>query len=287
MIIGAHVSAAGGIGNAVDRAVEIGAEGVQIFGSSTRSWRFKPLTDAQADGFKEKNAEAGLAPPFLHAIYLINLGNPNPENVEKSVTSLVQYMQLADQIGAGGVIFHPGSHGGAGYDGVFPQVVESINRVLDQTPEGPILCLENMAGMGQHIGAKFSELGDVLRAVDSERLGICLDTQHAFAAGYDLTNPEGVAGMIDEFDRDIGLDRLTAVHANDSKRPCGSGVDRHDNIGEGLIGEEGFTNIMSHPAFADVPFFLEVPGFGEDSRGPDKPNVDILKAIRERVGVAG
>ena len=136
MIIGAHVSAAGGIGNAVDRAVEIGAEAVQIFGSSTRSWRFKELSGDDAEAFRDKNAEAGLAPPFLHAIYLINLGNPKPENVEKSVTSLVQYMRLADQIGAGGVIFHPGSHGGAGYDGVFPQVVESINRVLGSDAGG-------------------------------------------------------------------------------------------------------------------------------------------------------
>jgi deoxyribonuclease-4 len=282
MIIGAHVSAAGGIGNAVDRAVDIGAEAVQIFGSSTRSWRFKALTDAQADAFREKNASAGLAPPFLHAIYLINLGNSNPENVDKSVTSLVQYMQLADQIGASGVIFHPGSHGGAGYDGVFQQVVDSIGRVLDQSPEGPLLCLENMAGMGQHIGAKFSELGNVMRAVDSPRLGICLDTQHAFAAGYDLTNPEGVTGMIDEFDRDIGLDRLSAVHANDSKRPCGSGVDRHDNIGDGFIGEDGFAVFMGHPAFRDVPFLLEVPGF--EGKGPDRENIDILKRIRQQVG---
>jgi deoxyribonuclease-4 len=284
MIIGAHVSAAGGISKAIERGAEIGAEAVQIFGSSTRSWRFKALTGAEAEDFRTKNADAGMSPPFLHAIYLINLGNANPDNVEKSVTSLVNYMHLADQIGAGGVIFHPGSHGGAGYDGVFQQVVDSIKLVLDQTPEGPLLCLENMAGMGQHIGAKFSELGEVLKAVDSPRLGICLDTQHAFAAGYDLTNPEGVAGMIEEFDRDIGLDRLAAVHANDSKRACGSGVDRHDNIGEGLIGEEGFTNIMSHPAFGEVPFFLEVPGFGEKRGGPDKPNVDILKAIRARVG---
>ena len=164
------------------------------------------------------------APPFLHAIYLINLGNPKPDNIEKSVTSLVNYMNLAEQIGAGGVIFHPGSHGGAGYDGIFQQVVDSITQVLEQTPEGPLLCLENMAGMGQHIGAKFSELGDLLRAVDSPRLGICLDTQHAFAAGYDLTNPEGVAGMIDEFDRDIGLDRLAAVHANDSSGPAAPGL---------------------------------------------------------------
>lgn len=284
MIIGAHTSAAGGIGKAVDRAVDIGAEAVQFFGSSTRSWRFKAVSEADAEGFRERNAAAGLAPPFLHAIYLVNLGNANPENVAKSVTSLVNYMGLAAQIGAGGVIFHPGSHGGAGYEGVFGQVVESINRVLEQSPEGPLLCLENMAGMGQHIGAKFGELGEVLRAVDSPRLGICLDTQHAFAAGYDLTNPEGVAGMIEEFDRDIGLRHLAAVHANDSKRACGSGVDRHDNIGEGLIGEEGFANIMSHPAFAELPFFLEVPGYDKANRGPDKANVDILKAIRQRVG---
>ena len=271
MIIGAHVSAAGGIGNAIDRAVEIGAEAVQIFGSSTRSWRFKALTDAEAEGFRAKSADAGMAPPFLHAIYLINLGNPKPDNIEKSVTSLVNYMNLAEQIGAGGVIFHPGSHGGAGYDGIFQQVVDSITQVLEQTPEGPLLCLENMAGMGQHIGAKFSELGDLLRAVDSPRLGICLDTQHAFAAGYDLTNPEGVAGMIDEFDRDIGLDRLAAVHANDSKRACGSGVDRHDNIGEGLIGEQGFENIMSHPAFADVPFFLKCRDSERSAGAPTNP----------------
>ena len=136
MIIGAHVSAAGGIGNAIDRAVEIGAEAVQIFGSSTRSWRFKALTDADAEGFRAKSAAAGLAPPFLHAIYLINLGNPKPDNIEKSVTSLVNYMNLAEQIGAGGVIFHPGSHGGAGYDGIFQQVVDSINRVLETDRRG-------------------------------------------------------------------------------------------------------------------------------------------------------
>ena len=287
MIIGAHISAAGGIGKTVDRAVDIGAEAAQFFGSSTRSWSFKAVSEADAAAFRERNAAAGLAPPFLHAIYLINLGNGNPEHLEKSITSLVNYMGLAAQIGAGGVIFHPGSHGGAGYDGVFGQVVDSVGRVLEQSPEGPLLCLENMAGMGQHIGAKFSELGDILRAVDSPRLGICLDTQHAFAAGYDLTSADGVAGMIDEFDRDIGLERLAAVHANDSKRPCGSGVDRHDNIGEGLIGEEGFASIMAHPAFAELPFFLEVPGYDAKNRGPDKPNVDILKAIRERVAAGG
>ena len=141
-----------------------------------------------------------------------------------------------------------------------------------------------MAGMGQHIGAKFEELGKILRAVDSPRLRICLDTQHSFAAGYDLTTADGVNTMMAEFEETIGVDKLAAVHANDSKQPCGSGVDRHDNIGEGLIGEAGFEAIMAHPAFRDVPFFLEVPGF--EGKGPDRRNIDLLKDIRQRVGLA-
>ena len=141
-----------------------------------------------------------------------------------------------------------------------------------------------MAGMGQHIGARFDELGGILKAVDSPRVGVCLDTQHSFAAGYDLTSKEGIDAMIAEFDETIGLDHLAAVHANDSKRPCGAGVDRHDNIGEGFIGEDGFAAIMGNPAFKDVPFFLEVPGFA--GNGPDEKNVQILKDIRQRLGIS-
>jgi len=284
MKIGAHVSSAGGISKAVDRGAEIGCETIQIFGSSPQSWAFKPVPEAEIDAFREKTAETGIGPAFLHAIYLINLGTPNQENLEKGIQSLINYMTLAAQIGAGGVIFHPGSHKGVGYEGIFPQAVASIQRVLENSPEGPYLCLENMAGMGQHIGAKFAELGGILKAVDNPRLRVCLDTQHSFAAGYDLTTPGGVEAMIAEFDETIGLDSLAAVHANDSKQLCGSGVDRHDNIGEGFIGEEGFEAIMGNPAFRDVPFFLEVPGF--DGKGPDQRNIEILKNIRKRVGLA-
>ena len=284
MKIGAHVSAAGGISKAVDRGVEIGCETIQIFGSSPQSWAFKPIPDAEIQAFRKKSAETGLRPVYLHAIYLINLGTPNKANLEKGVESLINYLNLAADIGAEGVIFHPGSHQGAGYDGVFSQTVDSIKRVLDSPQEGPYLCLENMAGMGQHIGAKFEELGQILKAVGSPRLRICLDTQHSFAAGYDLTTPKGIEMMITEFDDAIGLENLAAVHANDSKQPCGAGVDRHDNIGEGLIGEAGFEAIMSNPAFRGVPFFLEVPGF--DGKGPDRRNVETLKKIRQKVGLA-
>lgn len=134
------------------------------------------------------------------------------------------------------------------------------------------------------IGARFAEPGDILEAVDHPRFRICLDTQHSFAAGYDLTTPAGVDGMMAEFGQTIGLEKLAAVHANDSRQPCGSGADRHDNIGEGLIGEAGFEAIMAHPAFRDVPIYLvEVPGF--EGKGPDQRNIDLLKLIRHRVGV--
>ena len=284
MKIGAHVSSAGGISKAVDRGAEIGCETIQIFGSSPQGWAFKPVPEAEIIAFRQKTAETGIGPAFLHAIYLINLGTPNQDNLEKGIQSLISYMTLAAEIGAGGVIFHPGSHRGVGYEGILPQAVTSIQRVLENAPEGPYLCLENMAGMGQHIGAKFAELGGILKAVDNPRLRVCLDTQHSFAAGYDLTTQDGVEAMIAEFDEVIGLDSLVAVHANDSKQLCGSGVDRHDNIGEGFIGEQGFQAIMGNPAFRDVPFFLEVPGF--EGKGPDQRNVDILKNIRKRVGLA-
>jgi deoxyribonuclease-4 len=146
------------------------------------------------------------------------------------------------------------------------------------------LLVENMAGMGQHIGAKLADLGRILQAVDHPRLGLCLDTQHTFAAGYDLSTRAGIAEMLAELDREVGLANLSAVHANDSKRVCGAGVDRHDNIGEGFIGEDGFSAIMENPAFAEVPFLLEVPGF--EGHGPDQQNIDILKRLRAGAGLS-
>ncbi len=282
MKIGAHVSSAGGVSKSVARAAGIGCETLQIFGSSPQGWAFKPVPEKEVEAFRTASAEAGIGPAFLHAIYLINLGTSNPANLEKGIQSLINYMNLAADIEANAVIFHPGSHKGAGYDAIFDQVVDSLKRVLDNSPDGPSLAVENMAGMGEHIGAKFEELGRIIEAVGSPRLRVCLDTQHSFAAGYDLATTPGIEAMITEFEDTIGKGRLAAVHANDSKRPCGSGVDRHDNIGEGFIGESGFATIMGHPAFRDVPFLLEVPGF--EGKGPDQRNIDILKTIRQQVG---
>ena len=282
MKIGAHVSAAGGLHTAIDRAQEMGAEAIQVFASSPRAWAFKPPSDDVVKAFREKTAATGIGPAFLHGIYLVNLGGP--ALLEQSVASLTAHLGVASRIGASGVIFHAGSHKGAGFDGVLPQAVAAIGKALDGSPKDAWLIIENSAGMGNHIGASFEEIGRIIEAVGSERVKVCLDTQHSVAAGYMLFDKDGLEKAMAEFDRHIGLKRLVAVHANDSKVPPGSGVDRHENIGEGSIGEEGFVRIMSHAAFREVPFILEVPGM--EGGGPDKANLDRLKAIRAKAMAA-
>ena len=277
MKLGAHVSTAGGIDKAIDRAQEIGAETIQIFASSPRAWAYKAPSEDAVTAFMENSRSAGVSPTFLHGSYLLNLGG-TPELVEKSVASLTQHMGAAAQIGAAGVIFHGGSHKGAGFDAVLEQAAEAMKRMLSGGPDQPWLIVENSAGMGDHIGASFEEIGRLIEAVGSPRVKVCLDTQHAVAAGYNIADPKDIDGATELFDKEIGLSRLVAVHANDSKMEPGSGVDRHENIGDGYLGLEGFETIMAHSAFRDVPFLLEVPG--ADKKGPDKENLDRLKKIR-------
>ena len=284
MKLGAHVSTAGGLSKSIDRAVEIGAETIQIFASSPRAWAFKDPPEEEIAGFIEKSRSADIAPVFFHGIYLVNVGGA-PDLVRKSVDSLSDHMNLAGQLGAAGVIFHGGSHKGVGFDMILDQAAAALQEVLSRTPPEVWLIIENSAGMGSHVGSSFSELGRLINAIDDPRVMVCLDTQHCFAAGYDLAEPDGIDDAMEEFDREVGLSRLVAVHANDTKVEHGSGVDRHENIGEGHIGLEGFEVIMGHSAFRDVPFLLEVPG--TDKKGPDQENLDRLKNIRERLGITG
>lgn len=279
MRIGAHVSTSGGTDKAIDRALDIGAEAIQIFSGAPQAWRRKSYKPDEVAEFKMKSAEKDVGPAFIHGLYLINLASQNPDLIMKSFTALVEEMQAASLIGAKGVIFHLGSHKGAGYEACVDQVIDQCRNVLAATPEDAWLILENSAGMGGAIGSKFAELGRIARGSGSDRVKVCLDTCHTFAAGYDVATSDGLAATMNEFDREIGLERLVAVHANDSKAPLAGGLDRHANIGEGHIGREGFVNIMSHAAFADLPFLLEVPGFDND--GPDAKNVAILKELRE------
>ena len=285
MKVGAHVSSAGGLDKAIDRGQEMGAETIQIFVSSPQGWAFKPIAPAVIEKFNEKAAQSGIGPNFLHCIYLVSLGAPTEEHLQKSVGALTNYMQAAGEIGASGVIFHTGSHRGAGYDAVFDQAVGAMQEVLKASPENVSLLIENSAGMGDHICSSFQEIGRLMKAVDSPRVKVCLDTQHLFAAGYNIVDKDGLERTMEEFDREIGLDKLMAVHANDSKTPLASAVDRHENVGEGHMGVEGFRVIMAHPAFRDIPFLLEVPG--ADGKGPGRADVDVLKGIREELGIEG
>lgn len=282
MRIGAHVSTSGGTHTAIDRALNLGAETIQVFSGAPQAWKRKSYKAEEVAEFKKRSVEEDVQPAFIHGLYLMNFASQNPDQLQKSYDALVAEMHAASLIGAKGVIFHLGSHKGAGYDSCVEQVIDYCCRILEATPDDSWLILENAAGMGGAVGSKFAELGRILKNCKSDRVRICLDTQHSFAAGYDLKTPAGLDKALAEFDEEIGIDRLAAVHANDSKPPLGGGLDRHENIGDGQIGRDGFVNILSNKAFADVPFLLEVPGF--DNEGPDARNVAILKELREEAG---
>ena len=281
MHIGAHVKTSGGVDKAIQRALDIGAECMQIFVASPRMWRVSEIKERPLASYHEAMADAGLGPTITHAKYLTALGSPDPALVEKSRISLAAELRETEKLGALGLVFHPASHRGAGLEAVFDQFVEGVHEVLEAAPGNALLMLETSAGSGDHIGSKFSELGSLIKAIDHPRVAACFDTQHVWAAGYDVATKDGLNVTMDEFDEEVGIELIAAVHANDSMRDRGSSVDRHDNIGEGLIGEAGFENMLGHPAFSEVPLYLEVPGY--DKQGPDIRNVDTLKAIRDRV----
>ena len=282
MLIGAHVSAAGGSNKAVARAEEIGAECFQIFASSPRMWSAKPIADSVAEKYHAEMKRSGMGPTVLHGKYLVALGTPDAELLAKSEVALQADVAAANKLGALGVIFHPASHRGQGFDAIVDQFAGSVRKILDNEPGDSLLMLETSAGAGDHIGSSFAELGTLIRAIGNDRVAVCLDTQHVWAAGYNIAAVDTLKAAMDEFDKEIGVDLLRSVHANDSMRELGSSVDRHENIGDGLIGTAGFQTLMAHEAFKRVPFYLEVPGTGKS--GPDKPNIDRLKAIRSQVG---
>jgi deoxyribonuclease-4 len=282
MLIGAHVSAAGGSNKSIARAEEIGAECFQIFASSPRMWSAKPIADEIAQKYADEMKRAGMGPTVLHGKYLVALGAEDPELLAKSEKALQADVAAANKLRALGVIFHPASHRGRGFKTVIDQFANSVRTILDNEPGDSLLMLETSAGAGDHIGSTFAELGTLIKAIGNDRVAVCLDTQHVWAAGYNIADADSLSVALDEFDKEIGIDLLRSVHANDSMRELGSSVDRHENIGDGLIGTAGFKTIMSHAAFKHVPFYLEVPGTGKS--GPDKPNIDRLKAIRSQVG---
>ena len=283
--VGAHVSSSGGLWKAVERGVAIGAEALQVFPSAPQNWRPTNHTPEAYARFLEARTAAAIGEVWVHCIYLVNLATEAPEQLEKSIAAVVNALTVADRIGGSGVVLHTGSHKGGGLDGCLPQVAGALERILSEAPGSAILALENAAGHGGTIGRDFLELGTILRAVSSPRLQVCVDTCHAFAGGYNLADPEGVQATLEEFDREVGLQHLAVWHLNDSKQGLGDQRDRHENIGDGRIGTEGFTVWLD--AIARVPeiparaMLLEVPGIADD--GPDAENVRRVKEIRAAV----
>jgi deoxyribonuclease-4 len=280
MHIGAHVSSSGGIHTAIDRAEAIGAESVQVFTQSPRTWRQTNHDPATFERFRERRTEAGIHGVLCHALYLCNFAAPDDAIYEKSVGALRSTMEVACAIGADGVVFHVGSHLGAGFDEGLERVVPALEQVLELCSDTTWLLIENSAGTGGTIGRSIDELATIYERLGGHpRLGICLDSCHLYASGVDVTDRAVLDACIDEVDATIGLDRLRAVHVNDSATPLGSNRDRHANMGEGLLGD-GLGVFLAHPKLQGLPAVLEVAG--PDKKGPDANEVRKAREIRER-----
>jgi deoxyribonuclease IV len=278
MLLGAHCS--GGVKGALDRGVEIGADAVQLFTQSPRTWRTpKPDPEAYA-AFRDRRVETGIGSVLCHALYLCNLAAPDDTVYEKSVATLAATVDIGCAIEAEGVVFHVGSHLGAGLDAGLDRVEAAMRTVLDRCSDTTWLLMENSAGTGGTIGRSIEELAILYDRLDADpRLGICLDSCHLYASGYDVTDEAALDEALDELDERIGLDRLRALHVNDSKTPLGSNRDRHDNVLDGLMGEK-LGVFLAHPKLQGLPAVLEVPG--TNGKGPDAEQVTRLKELHAR-----
>ncbi len=275
MQFGGHVSSAGGIDTAIDRIEAIGGDCVQVFTQSPRMWRPTNHKPESIERFKTRRREAGIGGVVCHALYLCNLAAPDDEIYAKSVAALGATVDVAVAIEADAVIFHVGSHLGAGFEAGLERVVPALNEILPRCLGPTWLLMENSAGAGGTIGRSLEELVTLLNALDRHpRLGICLDSCHLYASGYDVTDAAVVDQLVAQIDRELGLDRLRALHVNDSAMPLGSNRDRHANILEGELGE-GLGAFLAHPAFQDLAAYLEVEGTG------DGTNANELRKLRE------
>ncbi|HLE46724.1 MAG TPA: deoxyribonuclease IV [Candidatus Thermoplasmatota archaeon] len=261
MVLGAHVSSAGGVSFSPARGVELGCEAIQLFVKNQRQWTAKPIPDAEAQAFKENYAKSGLRGLMVHDTYLINVGSPDPAMWTKSRDALVDEASRCAQLGVPLLNMHPGAHMGQGLKPALERIAKAIRDALDATQgSGVHLVLESMAGQGTTIGARFEDLRVIREnAGNDPRLGYCLDMCHLHAAGFDVATPAGWKATMQQADEHLGVGRIKAFHLNDSKMPHGSRVDRHANIGEGTIGAKGFAPLLADPRFAEAPMILETP----------------------------
>lgn len=282
MIYGAHVSIAGGLDKSIEKASALGANALQTFATSPRMVKFNQIPPYILEQYKFLKDQSAIKLHVFHGIYLINLASENLAYVKVCIDALIKHQELASKIGALGTVFHVGSHKGKGFEAVADQVAEALLQILASSPNEVELLLENTAGQNGAIGSSFAELATIKKLVeekggDTTHLGLGVDTQHAFGAGFDLTNKEGVETMVNEIDTTWGIDKLKLMHLNDSLVACGSHKDRHANIGEGLIGVSGLKQVVNHPKLSKLPFIVEVPG--KNKSGPRKEDVSRLKLL--------
>ena len=283
MLIGAHVSPAGGLARAVERGVERGCHAIQIFNQSPRMWRPTERGEEDVHAFREAIAQSPIEAILIHTVYLLNCASEDRDVRAKSLTSLIHSLRVGDRIGASGVILHPGSAKQGDVKRALARAAQTMRAALADSERCP-LHLENTAGAGGTLGRSVGELAELLCAVDGgARAGLCLDSCHLLASGYDIRTPRGMGSVLRECSRKIGRGRVRSLHLNDSQTPLGSNRDRHANIGQGELGDAGCAAFMGHPALQELPCVLETPG--KDRKGASREEVAHAVALHER-GVA-
>ncbi|MFQ5701871.1 MAG: deoxyribonuclease IV [Acidobacteriota bacterium] len=279
MKLGAHMSIRGGVHHAVERGAEVGCDAIQIFTKSSNQWHAKPLSDDEIDLFKRLQVETGISPVVAHSAYLINLATPDRKLYARSTAALGEELDRCEKLGIPFLVLHPGAHTGSGEEAGIARIARALDRLFDRRRHYRAhLLLETTAGQGSCIGHRFEHLRDIIqRMALDDHVGVCFDTCHVFAAGYDLRTTKGYHEVMDQFDQCVGLSRLGAFHLNDCKKPLGSRADRHEQIGKGFIGLEAFRCLMNDPRFTQIPMLLETP------KGPDcaedRVNLRLLRSL--------
>ena len=279
--LGAHESVAGGLHFAFDHINSVGGDALQIFTRNQRQWNPKPVSEEEQQLFAEAWKKQPSLPVASHASYLINLASAKPDLIQKSITAFVEELRRCELLHIPYVVMHPGSHGGDGVDIGLKRFVTHLDEALQQADSPVILLLETTAGQGTGLGSRFEELSTIINDSNySDKLGVCVDTCHIFAAGYDIRTKETYQKTMDAFDQLLGIERIKFFHLNDSKKGLGSRVDRHEHIGQGEIGLEGFRNLLNDPRFAKHPMTLETPK-GKDLK-EDRENLQTLRTLLQQ-----
>jgi deoxyribonuclease-4 len=280
MLIGAHVSTAGGLASAVERGMELDCESIQIFHQSPRAWRPTAHSEEDFAAFRQAFDASPLEVVVIHAVYLINCASKERTIRRKSIAALTHALQVGDGIGAAGVVLHAGARKGEPHAPSMRRAAKAIAAALADSDSCPVL-LENTAGTQGPLGRNFDELADLIELIgDDARLGVCVDCCHLLASGFEIRTPKALASVVDELDAKLGLRRLCCLHVNDSKVPLGGNRDHHADLGEGELADAGIATFLSEPRFEELPAVLEVPG--PDGHGPDATQIAIAKRLRRR-----